>query len=85
MQQEITTADFARSIEKWTDEEIFELLAKLESESEEASSSDEVDADLQAKIIVVGNEIETRFPGQLLAPFKKWKQDRLSGNTARGE
>ncbi|MBB4277923.1 hypothetical protein [Rhizobium mongolense] len=85
MEHESSAADFARSIEKWTDDEIFELLAKLESDSESASSSEELEPDIQAKIVIVENEIEKRFPGQLLAPFKKWKRDRPAGSTATEE
>jgi hypothetical protein len=84
MQEERNTAEFAQSIEKWTDDEVFELLVKLESESESASSREEVEIGIQARIIVVENEIETRFPGQILAPFKKWKQDRSTTATGQG-
>ncbi|APO77939.1 hypothetical protein AM571_PC00197 (plasmid) [Rhizobium etli 8C-3] len=85
MEQENSAADFAQSIEKWTDDEIFELLAKLEIDSESVSASGELEPEIQAKINIVETEIEARFPGQLLAPFKKWKQDRLGGSSATAE
>ncbi|MBB3309593.1 hypothetical protein FHT78_001322 [Rhizobium sp. BK196] len=71
--------EFASALETMTDEELFELMADLERRSEaskQASSENEV----FAKIVLTERAIEKRFPGQMLVPYKDWKNrpDRLA-------
>ena len=67
-------AEFASTIEKMADEELFELMAALEDASE--LEGDNTDTDVVSRIALVETEIENRFPGQLLTPFKRWKETR---------
>jgi hypothetical protein len=67
--------EFATEIAKMADDELFELMSALEVASEAEGAR--TDADVVSRIALVETEIESRFPGQLLAPFKKWKQTRL--------
>ncbi|MBW9056382.1 hypothetical protein [Rhizobium mesosinicum] len=71
--------ELASALETMTDEELFELMADLERRSESsdhASSTNEV----LAKIVLTESAIEKRFPGQMLLPYKDWKNrpDRLA-------
>ncbi|WP_312889999.1 hypothetical protein [Rhizobium laguerreae] len=74
----VSKREFASALESMTDEELFELMADLEMRSEalNRSSTDEV----FAKILLTESAIERRFPGQLLQPYKEWKNrpDRLT-------
>ena len=63
--------EFATEIEKMSDEDVFELMAALEQASE--ADGNRTDTDIVARIALVETEIESRFPGQLLAPFRNWK------------
>jgi hypothetical protein len=69
-------AEFALAIEKMADEELFELMAALEEASE--AEGGETDTDVVARMALVETEIESRFPGQLLTPFKRWKESRVT-------
>ncbi|MEH7879121.1 MULTISPECIES: hypothetical protein [Rhizobium] len=76
---DVSEREFASALESMTDEELFELMADLEMRSEalkRASPTDEV----FAKIVLTESAIERRFPGQLLLPYKEWKNrpDRLT-------
>jgi hypothetical protein len=63
------TTDFAFGLETMTDDEVFTVMAALES----ASGGDFHDRDeVLVRIALVEEEIETRFPGQLLAPYRNW-------------
>jgi hypothetical protein len=71
--------EFASALEAMTDEELFELMADLERRSEasdQASPTNEV----FARIVLTESAIEKRFPGQMLLPYKDWKNrpDRLA-------
>jgi len=71
--------ELASALETMTDEELFELMADLErcsESSDHASSTNEV----LAKIVLTESAIEKRFPGQMLLPYKDWKNrpDRLA-------
>jgi hypothetical protein len=68
--------EFATEIARMADEDIFELMAALEDASE--ADGNRTDTDIVARIALVETEIEGRFPGQLLAPFKRWKETRLA-------
>ena len=64
--------EFAAEIAKMGDEDLFELMTALEDASE--AEGDRTDTDIVARIALVETEIEGRFPGQLLAPFKEWQR-----------
>jgi hypothetical protein len=68
--------EFATEIEKMSDEDLFELMTALEDASE--ADGNRTNTDIVARIALVETEIENRFPGQLLAPFKQWKLTRQS-------
>ncbi|NKN14828.1 MULTISPECIES: hypothetical protein [Rhizobium] len=75
----VSEREFASALEVMTDEELFELMAELEKRSEtlnRASPTDEV----FPKIVLTESAIERRFPGQMLLPYKEWKNrpDRLT-------
>ena len=66
---------FASTLETLTDDELFAAMAYLEEASEEEGETK--GTDVLARIDLVETEIERRFPGQLLAPFKRWKSDHI--------
>ena len=43
----------------------------------EAKSEKEGLEEVEALVELTATEIENRFPGQSLAPYVRWKQDRL--------
>ncbi|MCM2474370.1 hypothetical protein HGO38_12880 [Rhizobium sp. CG5] len=57
-----------------SDEELFAVMQTLEGESEEISPADRDNSDVFARIAMVETEIERRFPGQLMTPYKNWQQ-----------
>jgi hypothetical protein len=77
-EQNFDAADFADDLSAMTDEELFALMQKLEHESENVSSDERDASDVFAKIAMVETAIEGRFPGQLLASYKEWKQRQTS-------
>ncbi|MBB3660785.1 hypothetical protein FHX15_006056 [Rhizobium sp. BK650] len=54
-------------------EEVFAMMRQLEIASEEAdvAGRDQV----LSRIALVEEEIERRFPGQVLAPYRDWKKN----------
>lgn len=63
--------DFVVRMEAMTDEEVFGTMSLLEAASEQA---EDVDCDdIVARIAVAETEIERRYPGQVLAPYRDWK------------
>ncbi|MBX4938020.1 MULTISPECIES: hypothetical protein [Rhizobium] len=78
-QQEFDAAEFADRLAAMTDEEVFLMMQKLEEGSERIPPKDRDESDVFAQIAMVETAIEDRFPGQLLAPYKDWKQRRIGG------
>lgn len=68
-------ADLASRLEAMTDDEVFTAMGTLEAASEVAGGADRDEA--LARIALIEVEIERRFPGQLLAPYRDWKNSRL--------
>ncbi|MDF8357544.1 hypothetical protein [Ensifer adhaerens] len=68
----IPVADFAYRLEAMTKDEVFSVMTDLEAASGrvEGAERDEV----LAHIVITEEEIEKRFPGQLLAPYREWKR-----------
>jgi hypothetical protein len=65
-------SDFASRLEAMTADEVFAAMRALEEHSEaEASDRDEA----VSRIALVEEEMERRFPGQLLAPYRDWKKE----------
>lgn len=68
-------ADLASRLEAMTDDEVFTAMSTLEVASEGAESADRDET--LARIALIEAEIERRFPGQLLAPYRDWKKSQL--------
>jgi len=66
-------ADLALRLEAMTDDEVFETMRSLEVLSEDKSADRD---DALSRIALVEEEIERRFPGQLLAPSRGWKKEQ---------
>ncbi|NTA13548.1 hypothetical protein [Agrobacterium tumefaciens] len=69
MTQETDLADFFHVA---TDDELFHKMRELEVKSEKDGLGE-----VAALVELTATEIENRFPGQLLAPYVRWKHDRL--------
>ncbi len=67
--------DLVSRLEQMTVDEVFAAMDILEKESEETNGTarDEV----LARIGLIQDEIERRFPGQRLAPYQDWKKSQL--------
>ncbi|CAN7622043.1 hypothetical protein [Neorhizobium sp. LjRoot104] len=66
-------SDFASRLEAMTIDEVFNAMSLLEKQSkDDVSERDET----LSRIALVEEEIERRFPGQKLAPYRDWKQDK---------
>ncbi|MBM3094972.1 hypothetical protein GFB56_29990 [Ensifer sp. T173] len=57
-----------------TDDELFTRMGELEKESERQSVPDQA---VLATIALVETEIERRFPGQLMAPYREWRRREI--------
>ncbi|KAB1109350.1 hypothetical protein NOJ05_30705 [Neorhizobium galegae] len=64
-------SDFASRLEAMTIDEVFDAMSLLEKYSEDDVSERE---ETLPRISLVEEEIERRFPGQKLAPYRDWKQ-----------
>ncbi len=77
VKSEFNAAEYADRLAAMTDEEVFAIMQKLEEASESIALENRDDSDVFAQIAMVETAIEERFPGQLLAPYKDWKQRRI--------
>lgn len=66
-------SDFASRLEAMTTDEVFAAMSALEEFSEACDLSRE---QTFSRIALVEDEIERRFPGQLLVPYRDWKKER---------
>lgn len=66
-------AELASRLEAMTDDEVFTAMRTLESHSEDESGDRD---EILSRIALVEEELERRFPGQLLAPYRTWKKDQ---------
>lgn len=66
-------ADFASRLRSMTGDEVFAAMSALERHSED--DTDDRDGAL-SRIALVEEEIEQRFPGQMLAPYRAWKNEQ---------
>jgi hypothetical protein len=62
---------FSEQLRSMTDDELFARMGELENESEQQRVPDQ---DVLANIALVETEIERRFPGQLMAPYREWRR-----------
>jgi hypothetical protein len=70
-------ASYAADLAAMTDEEVFRDMRMLEEKTEARSKSQQVHLEeVLAQIALVEQEIEQRFPGQVLAPYKLWLRQR---------
>jgi hypothetical protein len=68
-------ADLASRLEAMTDDEVFTAMSTLEAVSEATEGA--VRDEALSRIALIEVEIERRFPGQLLAPYRDWKKSEL--------
>jgi hypothetical protein len=66
-------SDFAIRLEAMTSDEIFAAMSLLEKHSEDNASDRE---ETFSRITLVEEEIERRFPGQMLTPYRDWKKEQ---------
>ncbi|MBB4191856.1 hypothetical protein GGE45_001414 [Rhizobium aethiopicum] len=64
--------DFVSRLEAMTDDELFVIMNDLEKASEAAKGG--AAEEILARIALTESEIERRYPGRLLAPYRDWKQ-----------
>ena len=63
-------SDLGSRLEAMTHDEVFAAMESLEKRSEDSTSDRD---EILARIALVEDEIERRFPGQLLAPYRQWR------------
>jgi hypothetical protein len=69
---DVTT--FADRLSLMTEDELFKAMRGLEAQSETLSRDHRDTSDVLARIALVEDEIEDRYPGQGLAPYKQWQR-----------
>lgn len=67
--------DLASRLEAKTVDEVFAAMDALEKESEETNGA--AQGEVLARIALIQDEIERRFPGQRLATYQDWKKSLL--------
>lgn len=67
--------DLASHLQAMTVDEVFAAMEVLENESERTYGGAQVE--VLARIGLIQDEIECRFPGQGLARYRDWKKSRL--------
>ena len=68
-------SDFATRLEAMTSDEVFGAMSALDARSEDDASDREENL---SRIALVEEEIERRFPGQKLTPYREWKKEQSS-------
>lgn len=73
---ELSEKDFVSALEAMTDEELFSTMKELEeiSEAQVAGGRPLEETVIFSRTVLTENEIEGRFPGQLLAPYREWRK-----------
>ena len=64
--------DLARRLALMIDDELFAVMKLLERESEAPAPVNL--EDILARIALTEDEIERRYPGQLLVPYRDWRE-----------
>ncbi|MEZ2133060.1 MULTISPECIES: hypothetical protein [unclassified Sinorhizobium] len=75
---ELSEKDFASALEAMIDEELFSTMKDLEeaSEAQVGGGRSVEETATFSRTVLTENEIERRFPGQLLAPYREWRKRR---------
>ncbi|MBY5323418.1 hypothetical protein [Rhizobium leguminosarum] len=66
-------SDFVTRLEAMTSDEVFAAMSSLEKHSEYNIRDRE---ETLSRITLVEEEIERRFPGQMLTPYRDWKKEQ---------
>lgn len=69
-------ARFEQRLGAMTDDELFSLMKQFEDESEKLARKDRTD-ELMGHIMLIEAEINRRYPGQALLPYKQWQRDNI--------
>ena len=76
--QNTDPASYASDLAAMTDDEIFRTMKALEGKSEVLAQNKSVELDdILSQIALVEEEIEQRYPGQALAPYKQWQRQYI--------
>ena len=67
--------EISDALEAATDDEVFAMMKSLEELTD--NSRPAPSSEIFAKIALVETDIEHRYPGQLMAPYKTWKLEKL--------
>jgi hypothetical protein len=67
-------AAFADRLSSMTNEELFAAMRELETQSGAFSKDQAGSEEVFARIALVEDKIEERYPGQALAPYKQWQR-----------
>lgn len=70
-------SDFATRLEAMTSDEVFAVMGSLEKHSEDDANDRE---EILSRMTLVEEEIERRFPGQMLVPYREWKKEQPLGS-----
>ena len=68
--------DFARRLWAMIDDELFAVMELLEKANENPQQPD-LD-DVLPRIALTESEIEKRYPGMFLLPYRNWKQQKAA-------
>jgi len=68
---------FAERLPAMTDDELFATMRRLEQKSEALAQSGGDAGDVLGRIALVEDEIEDRYPGQALSPYKQWQRQNI--------
>ncbi|WP_043626478.1 hypothetical protein [Ensifer sp. ZNC0028] len=71
--QNIPIADFAGRLEAMSQDEVFSVMSDLEAAASECAEGSERQ-EVLSRIALTEEEIQKRFPGQLLAPYREWRK-----------
>lgn len=69
----VDPATLETALASMTEDEVFETMRRMERKSEQ----DDDPAQSMALMRLVESEIERRFPGQALAPYKAWQRRNI--------
>jgi hypothetical protein len=67
---------FVKSLSEMTNDELFESMWTLDLDSAAAATSELDSSDILERISYLETEIENRYPGQLMVPYKRWRDER---------
>jgi hypothetical protein len=71
-----TEKEFASALASMTEDELFSTMRELENLSEEPGA-EQINSPVFARIVLTESEIERRYAGQLLRPYREWKKRQV--------